>query len=819
MKILTFDPNIHKNGKIIVYGTEEMGYITCCCLNALNLPIYSNANRFGSYKAPFKNVISSDEMLEICKKEDTIILFAIENTARAEAEYLYRKGIKEVYSVRKLWGMVNLGSLNLDIVYKETLDNKERFFFTEDTINNPQKLCLYSLDAMVTERCSLKCKDCSNLMQYYQHPQDMNVDEIKKTIDRFLNKVDKVLELRILGGEPFMNTDFVKLIDCYKDEEKIIQISIFSNATIFPDDNLLKHLKNKKVIMRLSNYGGLSRKLSEWVAWCTQNDVRYVVQKIEKWHECGKLERHDYCKEELLSVYAGCVCRNLPTIIGQYLYNCPYAANAANLGAMYADDMEKDRLLISDQTSSDEIERFLYKRKYLEACRYCKGRNIMLSQIVPYIQTKIPLTYTRLVDTESVKCIDTLKRDRRTEKCVSVVIPAYNMKQYMERCLNSILKSSYTNLEVIVVDDGSKDGTAEICRRMASLDYAKRVILIENNKHEGVVKTRNVGIMAAKGSYITFVDADDYIGNNRIAYMVEAMEDCDLVCAGYSILKEDILSEDVLFDRERRSIELRESQIPIGVYEGKTAIKKFIRHSFLNYMNHNRRETTLWNRLFQADILKQICGKVDESIWYAEDLVLTQIYMNYCKKVRVIKNYEYYYGYRDESNRYNFVGGALTNIERIYQCLHDEFKMHENADFLEQCLYEEYEELLHGIRNIGKRPDNLPGAGRNVYYPFYGRLQGKKVALYGAGNVGKAYYRHIVDDRECFLVAWIDKNAENIKEEEDISVEPVEKLLSIEYDCIIIAVYDEPAYRNIRTELLKMGVKEDKIIWNATKYE
>ena len=142
MKILTFDPNIHKNGKIIVYGTEEMGYITCCCLNALNLPIYSNANRFGSYKAPFKNVISSDEMLEICKKKDTNILFAIEYTARAEAQYLYRKGIKEVYSVRKLWGMVNLGSLNLDIVYKETLDNKERFFFYRGYDKQPSKTLL-----------------------------------------------------------------------------------------------------------------------------------------------------------------------------------------------------------------------------------------------------------------------------------------------------------------------------------------------------------------------------------------------------------------------------------------------------------------------------------------------------------------------------------------------------------------------------------------------------------------------------------------------------------------------------------------------------
>ncbi|RGS75650.1 glycosyltransferase family 2 protein [Ruminococcus bromii] len=91
---------------------------------------------------------------------------------------------------------------------------------------------------------------------------------------------------------------------------------------------------------------------------------------------------------------------------------------------------------------------------------------------------------------------------------ISVIVPTYNSEKTIERCLLSILKQTYENLEVIVVNDGSSDSTETICEKMASCDSRLKVITIKNG---GVSHARNIGIDNAKGDYITFVDSDDNI--------------------------------------------------------------------------------------------------------------------------------------------------------------------------------------------------------------------------------------------------------------------------------------------------------------------
>lgn len=815
MEIIAYDHEVHKNKKIIVYGIEEMGYITLWCLQNLNIPVYHYANRKASYHALFGNVISLEEMLEIYKNENAIILFSISRFISGEAEYLYRKGIKRIYSVRKLWSEMNFQCMEWNDACQIVINNMDKYFFTEDIISEPNKLYLYSLDAVVTERCSLRCKDCSNLMQYYQSPQNMDVNEVKKTMDILLRKNCRIFDLRILGGEPLMNKEFIKIVDWYKNEEKINRISIFSNATIFPEDRILEHLKQEKVFIRLSDYGELSYKLEKWVQWCIENNIRYEVQKIQKWQDCGNLERHDYCEEELLNIYSECECRNLPTIKGKYLYNCPYAANAADLGAMISDEMNRDRLLLTDGINIDDIDKFLYERKFLEACRYCNGRNYKQAEIVPYIQSDHPLEYKKLlyIQSEEEKVISN-NSIRPTEELLSIVIPAFNVEEYIERCLMSILDSSYQNLDVIVVDDGSEDDTVKLCRKFAQQDSLKRIKIIEN-MHEGVSKARNAGILAAQGKYITFVDADDYIDNNRLKSMVEAMDGCDLVCAGYTKQFEEKLVDDDLMDRGQNKMEAVPCLIPKGVYEGEKLLA-FIKCSFLGFgFLHKSVSSNLWKYAFRTDMMKKIYNQIDSSIWYGEDLLLCRVYSLYCNRIRVIKNVGYFYNCRNIKNKYP-VETIMANMEKLYHCLDDELMKHSNASLLKRCLQEEYLELC--INGLNMQGIDFKSSIRYIYYPYFGRLKGKRVVLYGAGNVGKAYYYHMKQDRECQVVAWLDKNAEKIRELDFLPVEEVDSIYSKEYDYIIIAVFDEITYQAIRKELIEKRIKEDVIIWNPTKY-
>ena len=97
------------------------------------------------------------------------------------------------------------------------------------------------------------------------------------------------------------------------------------------------------------------------------------------------------------------------------------------------------------------------------------------------------------------------------EKLVSVIIPAYNIERYISRCLDSIMAQTYNNLEIIVIDDGSKDQTAEILD-----DYQKRDsrIIVVHKENGGVSSARNNGLDIATGDYISFVDGDDLIESN-----------------------------------------------------------------------------------------------------------------------------------------------------------------------------------------------------------------------------------------------------------------------------------------------------------------
>ena len=96
---------------------------------------------------------------------------------------------------------------------------------------------------------------------------------------------------------------------------------------------------------------------------------------------------------------------------------------------------------------------------------------------------------------------------------ISIIIPIYNVEKYMEKCLNSVVNQTYNNIEIILIDDGSKDKSREICDNYAKKDNRIKVVHKENN---GVSSARNTGIDMSKGKYITFIDSDDYIDTDYI---------------------------------------------------------------------------------------------------------------------------------------------------------------------------------------------------------------------------------------------------------------------------------------------------------------
>ena len=265
----------------------------------------------------------------------------------------------------------------------------------------PDKLFLRSVDIIITERCSLKCRDCSNLMQYYVGPVDFPPENIIEQLDRFMEIVDEVNEFRVIGGEPFMNKDFDKVIERLNAEPKVKKIVIYTNGTIAPKQEKLECLKNKKVLVLITDYGDLSRNLNNLSELCSQNNIAYYAQKAHGWTNCSKITKHERTNEQQMKLFNDCCAKNTFTISDGKFYRCPFAANADRLRAV--PQFEEDNLdfieLLKSGTAVKDIKhsfkKYLFEKEFLETCDFCNGRSFGDTEITPAIQAQKPLNYER----------------------------------------------------------------------------------------------------------------------------------------------------------------------------------------------------------------------------------------------------------------------------------------------------------------------------------------------------------------------------------------------------------------------------------------
>ena len=111
-----------------------------------------------------------------------------------------------------------------------------------------------NIDLEITEKCSLKCKDCFNCMQYYKKPKNISLNIIKESLDIFMDNVDMIMEVRILGGEPFMNKDLKEITKFVCNKKNINRVVIYTNATILPRKDELEVFQNEKVSFYITDY-------------------------------------------------------------------------------------------------------------------------------------------------------------------------------------------------------------------------------------------------------------------------------------------------------------------------------------------------------------------------------------------------------------------------------------------------------------------------------------------------------------------------------------------------------------------------------------
>ena len=230
---------------------------------------------------------------------------------------------------------------------------------------------------------------------------------------------------------------------------------------------------------------------------------------------------------------------------------------------------------------------------------------------------------------------------------VSIIVPVYNAQSHLSRCLESICGQEYKNLELIVINDGSKDKSLPVCEEFRKKD--SRILLVDK-ANSGVSDTRNLGLKLAGGKYVQFVDSDDYIAPDYTARLVEAAEKtgADLVISPYTMVipagaskPEQVLEkiqDDLGVMHVARPPESREyGFLPEGVYDKDTFARRLMDKPASYFYS------VLWNKLYRRDILTRHDIRFTSEMRWAEDLVFNMQYIQYAEVFASIPQPGYYY--------------------------------------------------------------------------------------------------------------------------------------------------------------------------------
>ncbi|HCT89974.1 MAG TPA: hypothetical protein DF613_01125 [Lachnospiraceae bacterium] len=401
------------------------------------------------------------------------------------------------------------------------------------------------------------------------------------------------------------------------------------------------------------------------------------------------------------------------------------------------------------------------------------------------------------------------------EPLVSVIMPVYRAEHYLQQCIDSICAQTYSQLEILLIDDGSTDSSGEICDANAKKDPRIKVI---HKEHGGVSRARNEGLDVAKGEYISFVDADDSLHSRFIENLVGIClkNDCDIAQCDY-------------LSTAKSSLKLSlNPQYYIKLLNSGQAIHQ------LCSANDSSRYAVVWNKIYKRELFESIRYPLnriheDESIIY---LLFWQ-----ANKIAVTNQYLYYYLRHTES-----IMGKPFSVKRLDVLealkersifLKENGLCGEEVDTLKTMLYliDKYCPFLKNdveqkdIHNklsrerekiIRQIPDALKKSGgrslsdeqmrRTYSYPSASRI-----VLYGAGNWGQQYYRWICDNHHGTVVGWVDNRWYAFRDT-GYPVQPIDALLRMEFDYVLIAIESETVQKEVLDNLVFWGIPKEKVL-------
>lgn len=264
---------------------------------------------------------------------------------------------------------------------------------------------------------------------------------------------------------------------------------------------------------------------------------------------------------------------------------------------------------------------------------------------------------------------------------ISVIIPVYNVEQYLSRCVDSVLNQTLKDIEIVLVDDGSPDNSPEICDNYKKTDERVKVV---HKKNGGLASARNAGLSVASGKYIFFLDSDDWLESDGLQTLYDTAEKFNVDLVKYRAIRTGWpgLPQDAPCMVEPIR-ELRD-----GYYDRDQIIKEIYPRLFATSQLTMGAVVGAWGALYNFKFLKDNKLKFYENVKFSEDLIFSANVMKHAKSFYFIdKAGVYHYFYNDTSISKSFREGRWESCKALISLFEKDFKNNKEFDFSNEIYY------------------------------------------------------------------------------------------------------------------------------------
>ncbi len=386
MKLIDFDCVSLKTEKIVIYGTTVGGKVIFQCLQKKGLKVDFFCDRSKKYSEFCGISVKDPSVLQ--NNNQYKVLIALTRSFDSACQFLEKIGYNEVYCCKGLIKDKEFKNFSYDENEKELVQDFLEKYPIYAATENEKDIILPSLEIFITERCTLRCRDCSHLIPRYRHPRDYDMDRIISTLENTLKVVTKIPDLIILGGEPMLHKELHKLLYWGNKQNAIGTLTIISNGSVLPDERVLTAIKETNTRIRLSNYGKYSVRINDLIKILKKREISYYIND-ELWTDMGEIVCHSYSKKELKEIFTDCPFAFGYLLLKGKIFRCAHVAHLNNLGVIDSYLHDSVELLEIEDESIEDKKKELWEYmqiEYLEGCSYCNGVKNSIQGIEPAIQ-------------------------------------------------------------------------------------------------------------------------------------------------------------------------------------------------------------------------------------------------------------------------------------------------------------------------------------------------------------------------------------------------------------------------------------------------